>query len=319
MRISAPVIPLAFLASPGLASPLEAGQQKRGADNCLRAVRGTPSIGLPFCSSLLTISAATATSYVAAPTVTVVVSTTSTSSTTLTTTTGTATVTAAVPLGKRRTDPTSLISSMCGYDQSRLTSACSAFLSGVPTSTTTVLSTTTPTLLTTASTTITETSIVSTAATTTVTPLPIITNPGFDDVADPLYDWTATNVGCTGCTFGATAAVSESPPNSFGVYIPNNLGYITLTQKPNLVAGQSYVFTFQYRVDSAASTNARIEVYIGSLDGGTVTSATSSWQTYTSPTYKAPANPGSILLALYTSLDLGAEGIYVDSFTATLV
>ncbi|RKU44677.1 hypothetical protein DL546_004643 [Coniochaeta pulveracea] len=266
MKVARSVILTALLVSLNSATPLEGGFLLGVADNCLRAIRGTSSIGLAYCSSALSVASITSTSYVAAPTVTIVVPTTATTSTTMTTITGIdidshgTTIAAAAQPNKRRTDPISRILSQCGNNLGRVSSACRDFLKGVPTSTTTITSTTTPTELRTVTTTATTTQTLITPP----TPTNLWQNPSFEA---PL---PASSLFLAQCTTGCD--VSLSPTSHTGLLGLRLLGLRLLVTSTGQKAGvvqtftttspSRYLFSFWYRVDGPVVPDARLNYWI---------------------------------------------------------
>lgn len=207
------------------------------------------------------------------------------------------------------------ILNQCGNNQARVTSACSQFLSGVPTSTSTILSTTTPTLYTTASATITGTSTVNVVATTTSTvqppaPTNLVVNGNFDETDDIERDWTVFGDACgPACGTGviqhdtfvsAPAALKVSITQQSSIFG----GYYSLGQDFYIDNSKEYIFSFSYRAEQAGTT-LRIVVECGEYAPDALDTSmhpTTEWQTFTSGRVSF-ANTGSSSAMMYINFD----------------
>ncbi|KAK6501288.1 hypothetical protein TWF481_009129 [Arthrobotrys musiformis] len=320
----------AFLAGTAYATPLElvkrTGAQGCNANNCLRAIRGTTSIGLAYCSSFLDIRPEIAVVYETVYTVTVGETTEhpSTFTDTITITTGTVETTitpAPAPVVKRDEIPEKAISNIenkCSSDDFKITSACNCLLSGRPKSTTTYTDyvgafETVATLTQEAYTVVTE------YVEAKVTYLPLIKNPGFDDPAQPFRDWSisGSSFGCDACTYEvAPNDGSSTSPNALQVNWVGDRGVFMFQQEIPVETGKKYRFKFQYKIDSTSRANAWITFSIGTTSK-LVMGATNEWQTAESFTEEIFEFDTTIIqVSMY--LSMGAAGdtekFYFDSF-----
>ncbi|KAK6347947.1 hypothetical protein TWF718_005767 [Orbilia javanica] len=274
------------------ASPVElvgrTGAQGCNANNCLRAIRGTTSIGLAYCSSYLDIRNEITVVYETAFTITHGETTEhpSTFTDTVTITTGTLETTITPtpdPVVKRDEIPEKAVSNIenkCSSDGFKITSACNCLLSGRLKSTRTytdytwaeeTVPTVTQDLYTV------ETKYVEAK----VTYLPLLKNPGFDDPVEPFRHWEilGNNTGCEACTYEVTPNDgSSTSPNALKVNWVGQSGVFLFRQTIPVEIGKRYRFKFQYKVDSPSRPNAYIPYFIGyasKLQMG----ATNEWQT----------------------------------------
>ncbi|KAL1864487.1 hypothetical protein VTK73DRAFT_5858 [Phialemonium thermophilum] len=231
------------------------GSTKCNADNCLRAVRGTPLIGAPFCSSWLSQSPVTTTvteTATATETLTdvVTVSTTQTLTTsTFTDVVATATVTQLVK--RKELDPSASIYSRCSSLSSRVSSACSCFLS--TTSTLTVTATVTATVTSEVAVTTTDvitSHVVATVSTTrTATATSVVTqvvdNGSFESYkprTNPtIAPWT-NSTSWTGGSITVANGVTTCGPTSTGYYCAP--GTVAVMMRPPTTPG-GYVSLLQ--------------------------------------------------------------------------
>ncbi|EPS36675.1 hypothetical protein H072_9745 [Dactylellina haptotyla CBS 200.50] len=238
------------------------------ADNCLRAIRGTESIGRYFCSSTLQLEPVTVTfsSTEIYPTYGLTTVYTGTETETITVVTGTSATTLPPILDRRRdvearevnpddavvTKKISNILKMCVTNEARIISACSCLLkTGQNVTVTTTeydfLPTTVPTLS--------DYEIVTQTVgiEAKVTYLPLIKNSGFDHPVEPLRHWVFPEHWCDPCTH-------EVVPNDGSSSSPNALK-IVYNEGPNAKFYQDvtveirkyYKFKFQFKIGSATS------------------------------------------------------------------
>ncbi|KAK6518281.1 hypothetical protein TWF506_005441 [Arthrobotrys conoides] len=311
------------------ASPLDlverAGAGGCNANNCLRAIRGTTSIGLAYCSSYLDVRPKIEIVYETVFTVTYGETTEhpSTFTGTVTITTGTVetTITAApAPVVKRDEIPVKAVSNIenkCSSDGFKITSACNCLLSGRPKSTYTLTdytwaSETVPTLTQELYTV--ETKYVEAK----VTYLPLIKNPGFDDPTDPFRDWVilGNNSGCDACTYEvAPNDDSRTSPNALKVNWVGERGVFKFFQEIPVEVGKKYKFKFQYKIDSSSRDNAWIPYFLGFVSQMKM-GATNEWQTAESAAEEAEFDTMSIQISmyLYRGAPEDTESFYFDSF-----
>ncbi|KAK6358018.1 hypothetical protein TWF730_007372 [Orbilia blumenaviensis] len=296
------------------------------ANNCLRAIRGSTSIGLAYCSSYLDIRPDITVVYETAYTVTFGETTEhrSTFTDTITVTTGTveATITAApAPPAKRDEIPGKAVSNIekkCSTNPVKIKSACDCLLSGRPKRTTTYTdyvgaTETVPTL--TQELYVVETKYVEAR----VTYLPLIKNSGFDDPVEPFRDWVifGSGTGCDECTYEVAPNQSSSTsPNALKINWVGEKGVFMFQQEIPVETGKKYRFKFQYKIDSPSRANAWIPFSIG-LTSKMVMGATNEWQTVESFTEEIfDFDTTTIQVSVYLS---GAgpddtETFYFDSF-----
>ncbi|KAK6532416.1 hypothetical protein TWF281_006605 [Arthrobotrys megalospora] len=315
-----------LLARVAYASPLDLVERGAAcnANNCLRAIRGTTSIGLSYCSSYLDIRPEIAIVYETVYTVTFGETTEhpTTFTDTITVTTGTAEATiTADPLRKRQGVPdkaASNIEKQCSTNGSKITSACNCLLSGRPKSTTTYTdyvgaTETVPTL--TQELYVVETKYVEAQ----VTYLPLIKNPGFDDPTDPFRHWTilGNNTGCDACTYEVTPNQgSSTSPNALEVNWVGQRGVFLFEQEIPVQVGKKYRFKFQYKIDTPSRQNAWISFSIGST-AKLVMGATDQWQTaesFTEEIFEWDTTTIQVSMFLSQASPEDTETFHFDSF-----
>ncbi|KAF3192534.1 hypothetical protein TWF788_000145 [Orbilia oligospora] len=319
-----------LLASIAYASPLDlverGGAGGCNANNCLRAIRGTTSIGLVYCSSYLDIRPEIEVVYETVFTITQGETTEhpSTFTDTITITTGTAEATitpAPAPVMKRDEIPQKAISNIenkCSSDGFKITSACNCLLSGRPKSTVTYVdytwaSETVPTLTQDLYT------VVTTYVEAKVTYLPLIKNPGFDDPTDPFRDWIilGNNTGCDACTYEVVPNDgSRTSPNALKVNWVGERGVFMFRQEIPVEVGKKYKYKFQYKIDSPSRDNAWIPYFLG-FTSQMKMGATNEWQTAESaPEEAIEFDTMTIQVSMYLSRGApdDTERFYFDSF-----
>ncbi|KAK3321286.1 hypothetical protein B0T19DRAFT_445058 [Cercophora scortea] len=270
-----------------------------GSPKCLAAVTGAdPAVGEAFCSSWLSLAPATTTiTETAVETATSTLVEIETALTTLTLTTATTTLTgglvttvyqkrAPTPVpSSSPADPVDAIVSQCKSKDSRISKACSCFLSTATTSTVTVTvaETAVSTAVVEASSTTTETVTTQVVATTSVAPPAVtipanpILNGGFETTTANIDPWT-NSVATTGgrveiingvnpCMSGGTycaggrVVVRVYPPTS------GSIKYTAISEIFNAKPSTTYAASFLYRCLNFDTASAIQVWYAGALVG----------------------------------------------------